>query len=148
MRRDFSERSERNLLQIVKQVEDEKLCDFTDWIGDRWYDYQYFIGKLRIKNYLDNVNAYHRKVIDKNNTTKSTIREIFNRVQNIDKTYQGLLLSRKLLLQEAQRYEWYASTLQRMTDDGRYGFYLNLNSYINDINTAETVKKLWLELHS
>ncbi len=104
MRRDFSERSERNLLQIVKQVEDEKLCDFTDWIGDRWYDYQYFIGKLRIKNYLDNVNAYHRKVIDKNNTTKSTIREIFNRVQNLDKTYQGLLLSRKLLLQEAQRY--------------------------------------------
>lgn len=44
-------------------------------------------------------------------------------------------------------FEWYANTLQRMTADARIGFYLNLNAYINDFNTAERVKKLWRELH-
>lgn len=44
-------------------------------------------------------------------------------------------------------YEWIANTLQRMTVDGRVGFYLNLNTYISDMNTSESVKKLWKELH-
>lgn len=44
-------------------------------------------------------------------------------------------------------YEWIANTLQRMTPDGRKGFYMNLNSYIDDVNTAENVKLLWKELH-
>ena len=44
-------------------------------------------------------------------------------------------------------YEWIANTLQRMTNEGRVGFYLNLNSYIDDINTSESVKKLWKKLH-
>lgn len=44
-------------------------------------------------------------------------------------------------------YEWIANTLQRMTNDGRLGFYLNLNAYIDDINTSESVKKLWKKLH-
>lgn len=44
-------------------------------------------------------------------------------------------------------FEWIANTLQRMTNDGRIGFYLLLNSYINDINTSESVKMLWKKLH-
>lgn len=44
-------------------------------------------------------------------------------------------------------YEWLANTLQRMTPDGRKAFYMMLNGYINDTNTAETVKKLWKQLH-
>lgn len=44
-------------------------------------------------------------------------------------------------------YEWIANTLQRMNNEGRYGFYLELNDYIDDINTAETVKNLWRRLH-
>ena len=43
--------------------------------------------------------------------------------------------------------EWMANTLQRMTNEGRIGFYCDLNSYIDDINTSESVKKLWKELH-
>jgi len=43
--------------------------------------------------------------------------------------------------------EWVANTLQRMTADGRIGFYQSLNSYIAEINTAETVKVLWRQLH-
>lgn len=44
-------------------------------------------------------------------------------------------------------YEWIANTLQRMTNEARIGFYLNLNAYIDDINTSESVKKLWKKLH-
>ena len=44
-------------------------------------------------------------------------------------------------------YEWMSNMLQRMTNEGRMGFYLNLNSYIDDINTSENVKKLWKKLH-
>lgn len=44
-------------------------------------------------------------------------------------------------------YEWVANTLQRMTEEGRIGFYYKLNSYIDDINTSESVKRLWKELH-
>lgn len=44
-------------------------------------------------------------------------------------------------------YEWISSTLQRMTVSARTGFYNDLNTYINDINTAENVKVLWSNLH-
>ena len=44
-------------------------------------------------------------------------------------------------------YEWISATLQRMTEDARTGFYNDLNSYIDDINTAEAVKELWHKLH-
>ena len=44
-------------------------------------------------------------------------------------------------------FEWISSTLQRMTKNARIGFYNDLNSYINNINTAESVKILWNKLH-
>lgn len=44
-------------------------------------------------------------------------------------------------------YEWVSSTLQHMTQKGRIAFYNDLNRYISDLNTAETVKMLWSELH-
>ena len=104
MRRDFSESSKQNLLNLVSQVENEKLSDFTDWIGDRWYDYRSLIGKLRIKNYIDNVNEYHKKVIDKNNTTKVAIEQIFTQVNTLDAQYSNRLAGFKSTLQELQRY--------------------------------------------
>ncbi len=87
MYRDFSEKSKNKLIGLVSQVENEKISNFTDWIGDRWYDFESWIGKLNIKNYLNNVNEYHKKVIDKNNTTKSTIETIFNAVRSVDYKY-------------------------------------------------------------
>lgn len=45
-------------------------------------------------------------------------------------------------------FEWAVNLLQHMTPDGRKGFYASLNSYINATNTAEKVKRLWLELHT
>jgi len=64
--RDFSDESKRRMLGLVTQVESEKWGDFTDWVGDRWYDFESWIGTLNIRHYLNDVNTYHKKVIDKN----------------------------------------------------------------------------------
>ena len=61
MYRDFSEKSKENILNMVSQVENEKFSDFTDWIGDRWYDFESWIGTLNIKKYLNDVNTYPQK---------------------------------------------------------------------------------------
>lgn len=45
-------------------------------------------------------------------------------------------------------FEWIANLLQHMTPDARNGFYIALNSYINEVNTSESVKKLWKDLHN
>lgn len=91
MKRDFSDRSKQELLNLVTQVENEKLCDFTDWAGDRWYDFSEWIGSLNIKNYLNNVNDYHKMVIDKNNTTHEAIEQIFSDVKGVDNSYADIL---------------------------------------------------------
>lgn len=44
-------------------------------------------------------------------------------------------------------FEWVASTLQQMTRRSRRSFYEALNEYINGVNTAESVKRLWKALH-
>lgn len=87
MKRDFSDTAKQELLSLVEQVESEKWCDFTDWIGDRWCDFTDWIGMLDIQHYLDDVNAYHKKVIDKNNTTVQEIERIFNAVKEVDTSY-------------------------------------------------------------
>lgn len=90
MYRDFSEKSKQNILNMVSQVENEKFSDFTDWIGDRWYDFESWIGTLNIKRYLNDVNSYHKKVIDKNNASKETITNIFDAVKGVDSTYSSI----------------------------------------------------------
>ena len=104
MYRDFSEKSRNELLGLVSQVENEKISNFTDWVGDRWYDFESWIGKLNIRNYLNNVNEYHKKVIDKNNATKSSINTIFNKVKSVDASYKDTFSIKKSHLQQWQRY--------------------------------------------
>lgn len=104
MYRDFSEKSRNELLGLVSQVENEKISNFTDWVGDRWYDFESWIGKLNIRNYLNNVNEYHKKVIDKNNATKSSINTIFNKVKSVDASYKDTFSIKKSQLQQWQRY--------------------------------------------
>lgn len=93
MYRDFSEKSKQQLLQLVAQVENEKISDFTDWIGDRWLDFEAWIGKLNIQNYINDINKYHKKVIDRNNTTATEIERIFYRVDYVDQQYKNYLTS-------------------------------------------------------
>ncbi|MGN0026795.1 MAG: hypothetical protein ACI33I_07330 [Clostridium sp.] len=104
MLRDFSDSSKKNLLNLVSEVENEKLSDFTDWIGDRWYDFGEWVGSLNIKNYIDNVNSYHKKVIDKNNTTMDSIEKIFEDVKNINNSYSGIFSNIDILMKNWNIY--------------------------------------------
>ncbi len=104
MYRDFSENSKKKILALVSEVENEKWCDFTDWVGDRWLDFQSWIGKLNIKRYINNVNAYHKKVIDKNNATKKSIEKIFRNVATVDSSYKKTFSSIKNELSQWQKY--------------------------------------------
>ena len=45
-------------------------------------------------------------------------------------------------------FEWLSFTLQHTPAPGREMFYSELNNYISDINTSQTVKECWKDLHS
>lgn len=89
MVRDFSDKAKAELRALVLQVEDEKWCDFTDWLGDKWYDFEEWIGALNLKDDLSNVNSYHKKVIDKNNTTLDELERIFSNVYSVESEYHS-----------------------------------------------------------
>lgn len=93
MLRDFTEASYNSLVRLTQEVEDEKWCDFTDYLGDRALDAEAWIGCLDINHYLNDLSKYHKKVIDKNNTSKDEIRNIFIRVNEIDTEFCNRFIS-------------------------------------------------------
>ena len=136
--RDFSERSKQNMLALVGEVEGEKICDFTDWVGDRWYDFEDWIGTLDIRRYVNNTNEYHKKVIDKNNTTKSTIEKIFNEVNSIDSSYSQILSN---ILEQQKSVQQYARELGQIIYPGNGKFSADgmssLDNYLKNIESQK-----------
>ncbi len=62
------------------------------------------------------------------------------------KGYLGYFAYQNIIYRYWDIFEWMANMLQRMTPICRKGFYLLLNSYINEVNTSESVKRLWQQL--
>lgn len=91
MIKDFSATGEEYFLKLIDQVQEENYNGITDWIGDRWLDVQGILGKLKIQNYVDNVSCYHKKVLDRNNTSKDKLRRIFQEVRAADDLYAGMV---------------------------------------------------------
>ena len=60
-----------------------------DIIGDIGLQVQHWFGALDISKHVNNLDEYHKKVIDKNDTTSQRIEEIFTNVKNIDIRYQN-----------------------------------------------------------
>ena len=84
MKRDFTETAEQSLKGLIDQINDEQWWNWTDAIGD------FFTFGLDIQHYLDNVDQYHKKILDKNNTTKGEIEKIFQDVRAVDAAYQSI----------------------------------------------------------
>lgn len=145
MRRDFSESARQELLSLVKQVENEKWCDFTDWFGDRWYDFEGWIGQLDIGKYIDNLNEYHKKVIDKNNTTAEDINNIFTAVNNHSENYRGRFLA---ILTDLQSYRKTLDLISDVVSPGNGQFNSNYigNGLKNAVNTYLENSKLLEEM--
>ena len=133
--RDFTENSRQELLKMVKEVEDEKYTDFTDWVGDRWLDFEKWIGQLDINKYINNVNSYHKKVIDKNNTTEKEINDIFNAVNNISTLYRGRFAA---ILTSLENYNTIIQKMNETINPGNGSF----NTEYIGSNLGNTVKRL------
>ena len=89
---------------MVEDVEKDRICAFTDWIGDSYYRVQSWIGQLNIRYYINDVDSYHRKVLDKNNTSKREIVNIFTRVSTVDARYHNKLILIWALLGQWDRF--------------------------------------------
>ncbi|MFQ9456533.1 MAG: DUF6531 domain-containing protein [Agathobacter rectalis] len=88
MTRDFSEKAKQKLEGYADDVTASSTWEkIKDWFGDRGLDFQSWTGKLCIQNYLDDVDTYHQQMLDKNNTTKQQIENIFSNVQSVDTKY-------------------------------------------------------------
>lgn len=87
MSRDFTAAAQQELLQLVREVESEKWCDITDWVGDRFIGLRQLVGELNIDRYLSRMNQYHKAVIDKNNATEADINAIFDEVYAVDNCF-------------------------------------------------------------
>ena len=87
MRRDYTAATQQELLALVREVESEKWCDITDWVGDRFIGLRQLVGELNIDRYLSRMNQYHKAVIDKNNATEADINAIFDEVYAVDNCF-------------------------------------------------------------
>lgn len=92
MLRDFSDEAKQKLLQYVKDVTSTTTWDtITDFFGDIGLTVQGWFGKLDIQNYVNDVDAYHKKILDKNDTTTQQIETIFTDVQAVDTKYISIV---------------------------------------------------------
>lgn len=89
MKKDFTKESEERLLAIIESVEPRNWYEKAfDWFGDAALTIsEKWLGGLNINDYLNNIDAYHRKILDKNNTTKSQLKQIFSKVRSDDNIY-------------------------------------------------------------
>lgn len=87
MVRDFSQTALDNLLATIDQINDEQICGVTDFLGDLWYGFLDLIGQLDAEDNVDQISSYHKKVLDKNNTSKEELRKIFDDVHTVDTSF-------------------------------------------------------------
>lgn len=137
MLRDFSESARQELHRLVREVEDEQWCGFTDWLGDGWLGFEDWLGNLDINKYLDNVGEYHKTVIDKNNATIGDIDAIFEAVNAQSTNYRGRFLAQ---LTDLRLFTQMIQTLSNTVAPGKGNFNSDaingslksaVNSYLN-----------------
>lgn len=88
MKKDFTKASEEHLVSIIKSVEPNNWIEKVgDWFGDIGLTISGWFGNLNIDNYLNNIDEYHKKILDKNNTTIKQLRKIFQTVRSDDLNY-------------------------------------------------------------
>ena len=88
MLRDFSDAAKQKLLNYVDEVTTNGTWNSVkDWFGDIGLNVQSWLGLLDIQRYADRIDLYHKKIFDKNDTTREQIEEIFSNVQAVDTRY-------------------------------------------------------------
>lgn len=87
MKRIFTEEEKEKLLKYVDQDQEKNdsrfLGGFIDWGADILH-----YGGLDISTYVDDIDIYHKKLIDKEDYTRSSIKDLFEAVYSVDSTYK------------------------------------------------------------
>lgn len=90
MIRNFTAENEAHMISIIESVTPDGIIEkIEDFFGDLGLTVSGWFGKLDIGDYLGNLDEYHKKVLDKNNTSAEKLHRIFNNVRE-DDTQMGL----------------------------------------------------------
>ena len=76
--RDFTKNKIDELNEIVDYYESDGQCELFDWIGDL------LASNLNVSDYLNEMEKYHKSVIDKHNIYKSDFQKIIDEVESVD----------------------------------------------------------------
>ena len=88
MLRDFSDAAKQKLLNYVDEVTANGTWDkVKEWFSNIEPNVQSWLGRLDIQKYVNSVECYYKKILNKNNSTKRQIEEIFSNVQAVDTRY-------------------------------------------------------------
>ncbi len=88
MIRDFSEEAKQTICDQIDTISPQDSFQFIwDNIRDMEYAARRWIGELSIENYLNDVDNYHRMVLDEKDTDKVKIDRIFTNVQAVEEKY-------------------------------------------------------------
>ncbi len=91
MTRTFTEEAKRKLIKQINDVTETTTWGRVgDFFGDMWLTVQKWTGSLNIRNYLDDVDAYHQKVLDQRDAKVSQIERIFSNVHAIDASSRSI----------------------------------------------------------
>lgn len=104
MLRDFSNNSRSEAIKLIDEVENGRAPEFTNWTRDGWNQHSSWIGKLGIKGAINSVNAYHKKVINRNTNAKNKINSIYDNANIIDQTTQKQIENLRLSLGQWVKY--------------------------------------------
>lgn len=105
MIRDFTERAKNELFEQMDMVRSDRLWEgVVDCVSDWGYNLQSWLGSLSIGWYLDNINLYHQKLLDMNNSVKAGIDKVFTDVESIDRKYGNLLTLLEQEIDKCQQY--------------------------------------------
>lgn len=74
MFRDFSDAAKQKLLNYVDEVTANGTWDkVKEWFSNIEPNVQSWLGRLDIQKYVNSVECYYKKILDKNNSTKRQI---------------------------------------------------------------------------
>jgi len=86
--RDFRQSTVADLRALISTATEDQL-----WFPAEWFKDTFLINELDITNYLDDIDGFHKTMIDKNNTSLDQFAAILKKVQEVDCNYGNRLHS-------------------------------------------------------
>lgn len=87
MVRDYSTQKEHELHQIIKEIENEQQLDIVDSILDAFNWIKSLLHWFNISDFENNMNEYHRVILDRTNMISGRLAYIFSHERILDESY-------------------------------------------------------------